>query len=69
LLIFYTAICAYPQAKQRTETALAEKVADFGRLGCWPPAARMAGTCVVRGFQARKRARRLSEPLYMVADG
>lgn len=27
------AICAYPQAKQRIETALAEKVADFGRFG------------------------------------
>jgi hypothetical protein len=26
-------ICAYPQAKRRTETALAEKVADLGRFG------------------------------------
>ena len=24
--------------------ALAEKVADFGRFGCWPPAAFQAGT-------------------------
>jgi hypothetical protein len=33
LLIFRGAICAHPQAKQRMETALLEKVADFGRFG------------------------------------
>lgn len=30
------------QAKQRTETALAERMADFGRFGRPPPAGRIA---------------------------
>jgi len=34
--------CGYPQASRRTETALAETMADFGCFGWPPPAGRMA---------------------------
>ena len=48
---------------------MAEKVADFRRFGSRPPAGhRWPEPGVARGFRPRKRARRLSEPLYMVVQ-
>jgi hypothetical protein len=44
---------------------LSEKVVDPGRFGTPLPAARIAGSPRGAGGQARKRARRLSEPLYI----
>ena len=35
--------------------ALAEKVADFGRFSCWPPAAQVAGTPRGAGISGKKK--------------
>ena len=37
------------------ETALAEKVADSGRFGSWPPAAQVAGTPRGAGISGKKK--------------
>jgi len=55
--------CAYPQAKQRKETALAREVADSKRPGESAPAAQLTGTPRGAGIADEKRARRSSEPL------
>ena len=49
-----TTVCAYPQAKRRIETALAEKAADFGRFGKVPPAALVARTPRGAGISGKK---------------
>ena len=50
-----TTVCAYPQAKRRIETALAEKAADFGRFGKVPPAALVARTPRGAGISGKKK--------------
>ena len=54
-MILQGRICAYPQAKRRIETALAEKVADSGRFGWWPPAAVMAAAPRHAGISGKKK--------------
>ena len=50
-----TAICAYPQDNKKIGMALAENVADFGRVGWWPPAARVADTPRGAGISGKKK--------------
>lgn len=55
-------------AKRRIETALAEKVADSGRFGWWPPAAQMAGTPCGAGISGKKKGPEISESWCMVVE-
>jgi hypothetical protein len=45
----------YPQGKQRKETGLAGKWADFTRLGASAPAGRTLGTPRHAGIRAKKK--------------